>query len=89
VFTARVRANYPRARILLTDSPMLGAERKQRQAEYLQRVVDARVSAGDTLVSRFSYDGHFVAGCDGHPDLAEQRRMADQLEPAVRKLMRW
>jgi lysophospholipase L1-like esterase len=88
-FVARVRANYPRARLLLTDSPMLGAERKQRQAEYLQRVVDARVSAGDTLVSRFSYAGHFTAGCDGHPDLAEQRTMADQLEPAVRKLMRW
>ena len=84
-----LRTHYPRARLLLVDSPMLDAARKQRQSEYLERVIAQRAAAGDSALSRFAFDGHFTSGCDGHPDLAEQRRMADQLEPAVRRLMRW
>jgi lysophospholipase L1-like esterase len=86
---ATLRGHYPRARILLVDSPMLDAARKQRQSEYLERVVAQRAAAGDSAISRFAFDGHFTSGCDGHPDLAEQRRMADQLEPAVRRVMAW
>lgn len=88
-FIASLRTHYPRARILLVDSPMLDAARKQRQSEYLTRIVAQRAAAGDTAIARFAFDGHFTSGCDGHPDLAEQQRMAEQLEPAVRGVMSW
>jgi lysophospholipase L1-like esterase len=88
-FVARVRANYPNARIIIADSPMLDEARKTRQAEYLRRVLSERADAGDTRIARLSMAGHFTSGCDGHPDLAEQARMAEELEPSVRMLMKW
>jgi Carbohydrate esterase 2 N-terminal/GDSL-like Lipase/Acylhydrolase family len=88
-FVAGVRARYPRTRILLVDSPMLEPMRKQRQSEYLQRVVAARTAAGDDAISQFSFTGHFTHGCDGHPDMAEQSAMAQQLLPEVQRVMHW
>ncbi|HYD50992.1 MAG TPA: GDSL-type esterase/lipase family protein [Gemmatimonadaceae bacterium] len=88
-FVAGVRARYPRARMLLADSPMLDPARNERLREYLRRVIAERAAAGDTTIAPFSYARRYVAGCSGHPDLAEQARMADELEPAVRRWMSW
>jgi hypothetical protein len=68
---------------------MLDAGRKARLTEYLQRVITARAAAGDSAIVQFAFSGRYTAGCDGHPDLDEQRRMADQLEPEVRARMGW
>jgi lysophospholipase L1-like esterase len=88
-FVAGVRARYPAAKLLLLTSPMLDSTRNQTLAEYLQRVIAARAAAGDSAISRFGFKGRYTSGCDGHPDLAEQLRMADELEPEVRARMRW
>ncbi|MEO6527442.1 MAG: SGNH/GDSL hydrolase family protein [Gemmatimonadaceae bacterium] len=88
-FVAGVRTRYPRATLLLLNSPMLDAGKNARLNEYLQRVVTARAAAGDNAVSRFAFSAQYTAGCDGHPDLDEQRRMADELEPEVRARMGW
>jgi hypothetical protein len=88
-FVAALRERYPRARLLLVDSPMLDPVRKARQGEYLRRVVSERGAVGDTAISIFSFAGHYVAGCSAHPSLDEQRRMAEELEPAVRRAMGW
>jgi lysophospholipase L1-like esterase len=88
-FAADVRSRYPRAKMLLLTSAMLDAQKKQTLASYLQRVIDARAAAGDSTIARFSFKGRYTSGCDGHPDLAEQLRMADELEPEVRTRMGW
>jgi hypothetical protein len=88
-FVAGVRARYPNAKLLLLTSAMLDSAKNRTLAEYLQRVIDARATAGDTAISRFSFKGRYTSGCDGHPDLAEQIRMAEELEPEVRARMRW
>ena len=88
-FVAGVRSRYPRAKLLLLTSPMLDATRNQTLAAYLQRVIAARAAAGDSAMSLFEFKGRYTSGCDGHPDLAEQLRMADELEPVVRARMKW
>lgn len=88
-FLARVRANYPEAQILLLNSPVFEGEQKETLAGYLQEVADRRAEAGDAEVATFTYDGRYVAGCDGHPGSAEHAAMADELEPVVRDLMGW
>ncbi|HET8654569.1 MAG TPA: GDSL-type esterase/lipase family protein [Longimicrobiaceae bacterium] len=88
-FVAGVRGRYPDARILLVDSPMLDRARNDGLDAYLQEVVHNRRAAGDSAVTRFGYAGHYVSGCDGHPDLRQQSRMADELEPVVRATMGW
>jgi hypothetical protein len=86
---ARVRANYPRARLLLLNSPTLPAAKNQRLDEYLQRVITNRAAVGDSALAHFSFRGHYASGCDGHPNLAEHIRMAEELEPRVRAEMHW
>jgi hypothetical protein len=88
-FVAGVRSRYPNAKLMLLGSAMLDAAKNRTLAGYLQRVIDARAAAGDTAISRFGFEGRYTSGCDGHPDLAEQVRMADELEPEVRARMRW
>jgi lysophospholipase L1-like esterase len=88
-FAAGVRSRYPRAKMLLLTSAMLDAQKNQMLASYLQRVIAARAAAGDSAIAPFSFKGHYTSGCDGHPDLAEQLRMANELEPEVRSRMGW
>ena len=88
-FLARVRRNYPRARMLLLNSPVFDASMKARLAGYLQRVIDDRLAAGDSAIAAFTFKGQYGAGCSGHPDLAEHLRMTDELEPVVKALMGW
>lgn len=88
-FAAGVRARYPNARLLLLTSPMLSPERNQRLGEYLRRVIANRSAAGDSAITMHSFGGQYVSGCDGHPSLDEQARMADELEPKVRTWMGW
>jgi hypothetical protein len=88
-FVAGVRARYPRAKLLLLTSAMLDATKNQTLDGYLQRVIGARAAAGDSAIGRFSFKGRYTSGCDGHPDLAEQLRMAEELEPEVRARMGW
>lgn len=88
-FLGRVRANYPEAEVLLLDSPVFEGEQKERLAGYLREVAARRAEAGDEAVDTFSFDGRYVAGCDGHPGGAEHAAMADELEPVVRGLLGW
>lgn len=88
-FAARLRARYPDARLMLANSPMLGADDRAVLGGYLEQVVAARAAAGDAAVSTFSFPTQYNAGCGGHPSMAEQAQMAVALEPAIRAAMGW
>lgn len=86
-FLASVRERYPDAPFLLVDSPVFEGEQKERLAGYLREVAERRAAEGDSRVSTFTYAGRYVDGCDGHPGMDGQARMADELEPVVRELL--
>jgi hypothetical protein len=59
---------------------------------YIDNVVQALNSAGDTKVGSFEItpqDGADGYGCDWHPSLATHSKMADQLETALRNALGW
>jgi lysophospholipase L1-like esterase len=86
---ADVRARYPRAKLLLLTSAMLSADRNERLAEYLRRVMSNRAAAGDSAITMYAFHGRYVSGCDGHPSLEEHIEMANELEPKVKAWMGW
>ena len=80
-FATRVRDVYPAAWIFVLTSPMV----KPDQAPPLGRVVERRTAAGDTriaLVTLPTEAPHW--GCDGHPDVAMNARIADLVVPVIR-----
>lgn len=88
-FVAGVRARYPHARMLLLTSPTIDSTRNARLGEYLRQVIAGRAAAGDSALTMYAWKGRYVAGCNGHPGLAEHVKMADELEPVVREKMGW
>ena len=92
-FAHRVRDAYPRAFLIVTTSPMLHAEPspsgpgtvKDLARARLEHVVSRRTAEGDTRIELVALDDesdHW--GCDYHPDVAMNARMAARLEPLLR-----
>jgi lysophospholipase L1-like esterase len=92
-FVEQVRGHYPDAFIVLAVGSMLGGEQLSAATAYLGQVLDAQTSAGDAKV-RFvdlgqqnpDVDG---VGCDWHPSVATDQKMAQRLELAIRRLTGW
>jgi hypothetical protein len=91
-FVGQVRGHYPDAYLLLAVGSMLtGANRSAALAD-AQSVVASRVGAGDTRVGlvdlgvQSASDGY---GCDSHPSVATDRKMADALVAAIHDAVGW
>lgn len=85
-FVRKLRADAPRAAILLAESPILHdaagePAKRTRLREYLEdTIASARLPA-----VRLAPIGHYVGTpADAHPTGDEHRRIADELEPAFR-----
>jgi len=92
-FAHRVRDAYPRAFLVVTTSPMLHAEPspsgpgtvKDLARARLEHVVARRTADGDARIELVQLDDesdHW--GCDYHPDVAMNARIAARLEPVLR-----
>jgi lysophospholipase L1-like esterase len=79
-FVARLRTIHPQAKILLTASPTMNAERLAIQLDLLHRIEGVTV---------YSFKNRYNQGCNGHPNAAEQRRMSEELIPVISSLMSW
>jgi lysophospholipase L1-like esterase len=88
-FIGYLRSQYPEAYFLLLSSPLLDPDRNSILESYLHRIVAHLIREGDHKVSRFSFSQRYTNGCGGHPDRSDHMKMADELEPFVRKLMGW
>ena len=89
-FVRRLRTQYPNARICCLTSPLLSGEKADRLKAALTEVVEQmNHEQNDPKVGLFAFTPFGGHGCTGHPDLAEQQKMADELLPHVRQLMDW
>ncbi|HKK46025.1 MAG TPA: GDSL-type esterase/lipase family protein [Balneolaceae bacterium] len=88
-FVGRVHKIHPAAKILLLNSPMFGESQREKLAGYLQRVIANRKATGDSTITRFAFENKYSDGCDGHPNLKQQGKMADALEPKISSFMGW
>lgn len=82
-FLSRVRAEYPRARILLTEGAIVVDPLLR---ELVQRAAKQANDPLLTYVPSVHYPGN---GCDGHPTRAQHEKMADDFEPVLRSALGW
>jgi len=88
-FLKTVRKNYPNAKLLLISSPMLDESRGKKLNSWLTLIASESKKAGESQIYTYFYGSRYFAGCSSHPDRADQFRMADELEPVIRKIMNW
>lgn len=92
-FVTDLRAHYPKARFYLAVGPMLGGTDYDKAKVYLEGVIAARKTAGDSnlVVLPFAtQDGtNDGLGCDYHPSLKTHQKMADQLVTTLKADLGW
>ena len=97
-FIAQVRERYPEAHIfcavgpMLTDSYPPGMQASTTVRAVLQETIKQRREAGDARVHYLDF-GSIRAneglGCDYHPTIATQKRMAETLTATLRETLGW
>ncbi len=86
---AQIRGHHPDAWILLASSPMLSGADRAAHIGYLNQVIDG---AGDDrlayveIAEQLAADGY---GCDYHPNVTTERKMADALVAKIREVAGW
>ncbi len=91
-FVTKLRAYYPKAYIVCALGPMLADPNLTTARGYIQSVVSARTTAGDSRISFVEFtaqDGSLGYGCDYHPTLATHRQMSTKLVAAIKTLTGW
>ncbi len=88
-FIHTLRQNYPNAQIVCLTSPMGDTHLNPVLQKYLAEVVKRCHAAGDSKVHKFYFSQQFGGGCGGHPDLAGQRTMANEVTAYLGRLMHW
>lgn len=88
-FLRTLRGYYPQARLVCLTSPMADARLAAVLRRYLAGVVAAAQVAGDARVSSYFFRARYTSGCDGHPSLAEQGLIAEELTAYLRGLTGW
>lgn len=86
-FIRMLYEHNPNAQIVITNSPMVGGDRAIVFEDCLKKVkaaFDADKSHKPILI--FKFKPMTPNGCLGHPDVADQKVMADQYGPFLKKL---
>lgn len=90
-----LRMRYPEARIVCLTGPMLTDESPRRPLSTLKSWLDAvaalRHAEGDPLVLRFDLSPQTPErmGCDGHPNVDQHERNAQELTAFLRQHLGW
>lgn len=88
-FIKQLRTYYPGATIICLTSPMADPSLRDFMKKTLAAIVNRMNMSGDKRVDRFFFSKQYHNGCDGHPDLAEHKLMADELTGFIKKKMNW
>jgi hypothetical protein len=92
-FAKQIRMHYPNALILCAVGSMLGGQSLTQAKAYTHQVIAARAAAGDSnmdFVDVGEQDGNVDGyGCDYHPTVATDQKMADKLVAKIKALKNW
>jgi lysophospholipase L1-like esterase len=87
-FIKTVYKHAPNTRIVLLNSPMVSGDRNVTLVNCLKKVIQA--FENDTIhkpITLFEFQPMIPKGCGYHPDIADDKVMADQLIPYFKKLL--
>jgi lysophospholipase L1-like esterase len=87
-FIKTVYKHAPNTRIVLLNSPMVSGERNITFVKCLKKVIQAFESdKTHKPIALFEFQPMSPKGCGYHPDIADDKVMADQLIPFFKKLL--
>lgn len=89
---AQARSKYPDALIYCAVGPMLYGTGLSNARSYLQALVADKNSKGDAKLKLLDFgqqDASKGTGCDWHPSVAENQRMAEQLTQELKQALGW
>lgn len=87
-FIKTVYKNAPNTRLVLLNSPMVSGERNITLVNCLKKVIQA--FKDDTIhkpIELFEFQPMIPNGCGSHPNIADDKVMANQLIPFFKKLL--
>ncbi|MBN1791565.1 MAG: hypothetical protein JW830_13775 [Bacteroidales bacterium] len=87
-FLKRIRQNYAEASIICIAGPSSPGEEWTTWQNLIHAVVD-QFGETDRAVHYFEFTPFEPNGSDWHPNVEEHQRMADELVPFVKDLMKW
>ncbi len=89
VFVQKINTHYPDAKIILLNTPLVGYANTEMLNACLESVKKKAESSIKQLkpMSVFAFTMIEGKGCGGHPDLIQQKRMADELIPVIKKML--
>lgn len=87
-FLQRVRNNYPLAKLVCAAGPCSPGKDFEITSSYIHAVVD-EFKKTDQNTFYFEFNPFTPSGSDWHPNLAEHKKMAEELIPFIRNLMNW
>lgn len=90
-FLHRIRSLYPDASIVLLTGPMLSSEMLRLLRTKLDLIASDFRASGDTKIYRLDFtpqSSEADYGAGWHPSLSMQRRMAGELYPLLKKLLK-
>ena len=88
----QVRFHYPKAKIVLLCGCMMSGNQLLSAQQALDTTLDYAHQQGDSEVYRFDFtphDGSLGYGADWHPSMRQHEKMANELTPFLKKLMKW
>jgi lysophospholipase L1-like esterase len=88
-FISTVRSKYPKADIICLTSPMANDSLRTVQHKYLTAIVTNANSSGDKKIYKYFFSKRYYHGCGTHPDMDEQRRIAEELTAFIKQLENW
>jgi lysophospholipase L1-like esterase len=88
-FLTRLRIYYPSTQIILLSSPMGDEKLTAALKNYLSAIKKTVNNNGDKKVETYFFVRRYINGCDSHPDLAEHKVIAAELNVCIKKIMRW
>jgi len=91
-FLAELRRNDPDAMIYAAIGPLLWGDDLAAATKAVKEAVEARVAAGDEMVSFIGFEDpaeEGVRGCDWHPNSVGQQHMASILSERIEADLQW
>jgi Carbohydrate esterase 2 N-terminal/GDSL-like Lipase/Acylhydrolase family len=91
-FLTKLRATYPDALILCAIGPLIYGPDRDSAVQYLKELVIERASKGDLKVKLLELGSQDVlkgTGCQWHPNVAENQRMAGILVSELKSSLAW
>ena len=86
-FINQIRSKYPKAKILLLDSPMAGEKLKAHLDTCLIEIMRHFTLKKENNIRSYFFKRSYRNGRKFHPNLSEHREIANEIQPIFKQML--